>query len=249
MLPSLFLSHGSPTVLIEKDSPGRAFLAQLGSQIERPKSILVVSAHWETESPTVTGAGVLETIHDFYGFPNELFQMTYPAGGAAALSQTVQTLLGAKLDDKRGLDHGAWSALKLMYPEADIPVVQLSLQSHLPAQYHYDIGSKLSELRKEGVLIIGSGAATHNLRALTWYDKTPDPWAVEYEDWLVKTVEEQDHDALLHARESAPHYSMAHPVDEHWLPIYVAMGAGDKMRLLHRGFEHRNLSMAAVAFD
>ncbi|WP_417793635.1 DODA-type extradiol aromatic ring-opening family dioxygenase [Terasakiella pusilla] len=249
MLPSLFLSHGSPTVLIEKDSPGRAFLAQLGSQIERPKSILVVSAHWETESPTVTGAGVLETIHDFYGFPNELFQMTYPAEGAGDLSQTVQTLLGAKLDDKRGLDHGAWSALKLMYPEADILVVQLSLQSHLPAQYHYDIGSKLSELRKEGVLIIGSGAATHNLRALTWYDKTPDPWAVEYEDWLVKTVEEQDPDGLLHARESAPHYSMAHPVDEHWLPIYVAMGAGDKMRLLHRGFEHRNLSMAAVAFD
>lgn len=249
MLPSLFVSHGSPTVLIEKDSPGRAFLAQLGNQIERPKSILIVSAHWETQSPTVTGAGVLETIHDFYGFPNELFQMTYPAEGAAGLSQTVQTLLGATLDEKRGLDHGAWSALKLMYPDADIPVVQLSLQSHLPAQYHFEIGKKLAGLRKDGVLIVGSGAATHNLRALKWYDRKPDAWASDYEDWLVKAVEEQDHDALLEARQRAPHYRMAHPVDEHWLPFYVAMGAGENMRMLHRGFEHRNLSMAAVAFD
>lgn len=249
MLPSLFLSHGSPTVLIEDDSPGRLFLEQLAGQFARPTSILVVSAHWETEKPVVTGAGRLDTIHDFYGFSEELYRMEYPAQGDGALSQKVQNLLGASVDKTRGLDHGAWSALKLMYPEADIPVVQLSLQSHQPAQYHYDIGKTLSDLRKDGVLIIGSGAATHNLRALKWFDKTPDAWAVDYEDWLAKTVAEQDHAGLLDARQRAPHFSMAHPVDEHWLPIYVAMGAGADMRLLHRGFEHRNLSMAAIAFD
>lgn len=249
MLPSLFVSHGSPTVLIEEDSPGRAFLSQLGHQIEKPKSILIVSAHWETESPMVTAGGPLDTIHDFYGFADELYEMSYRAQGDGDLSKKVQTQLGARVDERRGLDHGAWSALKLMYPDADIPVVQLSLQSHLPAQYHYDIGKKLSGLRKEGVLIIGSGAATHNLRALKWFDKSPDAWAIAYEDWLAKVVAEQDHAGLLDARQRAPHYSMAHPVDEHWLPIYVAMGAGGDMRLLHRGFEHRNLSMAAVAFD
>jgi len=249
-MPSLFISHGSPTVMIEEDSPGREFLAGLGAALPKPKAILVISAHWETDKPKVTATLTPEIIYDFYGFPDEMYLMTYPAAGSPELAKRVADLVGAELDENRGLDHGVWSPLKLMYPDADIPVVQLSLQSNERSSYHYEIGRKLAPLRKEGVLIIASGAATHNLKDLQWYGTQADDWAVEFEDWFVDMIESNHHDGLLKVYEKAPHFDQAHPKDEHWLPIYVAMGAAqESANLLHRGFEHKNLSMASVRFD
>ena len=250
LMPSLFVSHGSPTVMIEPESAGRAFLSSLSEFFPKPRAIVVVSAHWETDKPVVTGSPQPETIHDFYGFPDELYQKRYPALGDPILAHQVAQLVGGEVDDARGLDHGAWSPLSLIYPKADIPVVQLSLQPMKDAQYHYDIGKRLSVLREEGVLIMASGSITHNLRELKWYQNTPDAWAQEFEDWFVTAIHDNDHDTLLNAAQLAPHYERSHPRDEHWLPVYVALGAArQRATLLHRGFEHKNLSMAAVRFD
>ncbi len=250
LMPSLFVSHGSPTVMIEPESAGRAFLSGLSEILPKPCAIVVVSAHWETDKPIVTGSPQPETIHDFYGFPDELYQKRYPASGDPVLAHQVAQLVGAKVDESRGLDHGAWSPLSLIYPEADIPVVQLSLQPLEDVQYHYDIGKRLSVLRNDGVLIMASGSVTHNLRELKWYENTPDAWAREFENWFVNAIQDNDHEALLNALQLAPHYERVHPRDEHWLPVYVALGAARQCAtLLHRGFEHKNLSMAAVRFD
>ena len=250
MMPSLFISHGSPTVLIEEDSLGRAFLSNLGNDLPRPEAILVISAHWETDAPTLTGATKPDIIYDFYGFPDELYQRTYPVRGSSKLTSKVSELINAETTKTRGLDHGAWAPLSLMYPNADIPVVQLSLQSNRPSSYHYDIGKTLAPLRNEGILIVASGAVTHNLRELEWHQTTPDPWAQDMEDWFAKAVQNNDHDTLLNAENKAPHFTRAHPHPEHWLPLYVAMGAAqNKSTVLHRGFEHKNLSMASVQFD
>ncbi|WP_135080627.1 class III extradiol ring-cleavage dioxygenase [Terasakiella sp. SH-1] len=251
MMPSLFISHGSPTVMIEPDSAGHQFLKTLGKTLPTPKAILVISAHWETQKPTITINSLQKTIHDFYGFPQTLFELDYPAPSAPELAQKVAKLVDGDLEESRGLDHGAWSPLLLMYPKAHIPVIQLSIQPHLSAQYHYDLGRKLAPLRKEGVLILASGAVTHNLRELDFFvANKPDPWAQEFEDWFVAAIERNDHEAILSAHQAAPHFQRSHPKDEHWQPIYVALGAAQqKATLLHRGFEHKNLSMASVRFD
>lgn len=250
LMPSLFISHGSPTVMIEEDSPGRAFLTSLGDQLPKPKAIVVVSAHWETQAPLVTGHPTPETIHDFYGFPPALYEKHYPVAGDPVLARRVADLVGGDIEDTRGLDHGAWSLLLLAYPQADIPVVQLSLQSDQGPDYHYDIGQRLAPLREDGVFVIGSGAVTHNLSTLKWYSNQPDAWAQTFEDWVVAALADNDHETLLAAPSQAPHFAKAHPSPEHWLPLYVALGAArDKATLLHRGFEHKNLSMASIRFD
>jgi len=250
LMPSLFISHGSPTVMIEEDSPGRAFLARLGAQVPKPKAIVLVSAHWETQTPQVTGNLAPETIHDFYGFPPALYEKRYRVAGDPALARRVADLVDGRVEETRGLDHGAWSPLLLAYPQADIAVVQLSVQSDQGPDYHYDIGKRLARLREEDILIIGSGAVTHNLATLKWYRNQPDAWAQAFEDWFVAALADNDHDSLLAAPSQAPYFKQAHPGSEHWLPLYVALGAaGDKATLLHRGFEHKNLSMASVRFD
>lgn len=250
IMPTLFISHGSPTIVIEKSSPARAFLSSLAESLPKPKAILIISAHWETQTPQVTASARPETIHDFYGFPEELFRMTYPADGDPNLARHVGGLIQATPDDTRGLDHGAWSPLSLIYPEANIPTVQLSLQTNREPSYHYDIGLKLQSLRKEGVLIIGSGATTHNLREIERNKTIPDPWAKTFQNWFIQAIENNDHDALLNAKNKAPDFRRAHPTDEHWLPLYIAMGAAqNSATLIHKGFEHKNLSMASVRFD
>ncbi|MTI08321.1 dioxygenase [Rhodospirillaceae bacterium RKSG073] len=249
-MPVIFLSHGAPSMAIEQDSLGRAFLAGLADQLPKPKAILIASPHWETSDLRLTASSSPETIHDFYGFPPALYQMLYPAKTDQGVVEEIVSLTGAVRDPNRGYDHGAWSPLYLLYPDADIPVIQLSLQSHESPEYLYALGDKLSELRDEGVLIIGSGSVTHNLRDIEWRNPSPSQWAVDFEDWFVSAIEENDHETLLAAREIAPNFNYAHPTDEHWLPLYVAMGAAkEKATLLHRGFEHKNISMAAVRFD
>ncbi|MDP1966720.1 MAG: class III extradiol ring-cleavage dioxygenase [Reyranella sp.] len=251
-MPTVFVSHGSP-MLILGESPARAFLATLGRQLPRPTAIVAVSAHWDTDLPAVSLARRPDTIHDFYGFPDALYRLRYAAPGAPELAERVAKLTGAAHDLHRGLDHGAWVPAMLGWPEADIPIFQLSVQPDQNPAHHIALGRKLSALREEGVLVMGSGSATHNLRALVrgGVDSEPEPWAQEFDDWLAETVETGDEAALADYRAQAPNAVDAHPTDEHFLPLHVAYGAagaGARGRALHRSFTLGNLSMASYAF-
>ena len=254
-LPALFVSHGSPMLVFE-DIPARHFMAGLGRALERPEAILCISAHWETERPTVSAATSLETIHDFYGFPDELYRLHYAAPGAPALARRAAELLedagiGSAVDGDRGLDHGAWNPLLLIYPKADVPVTQLSIQSHLDPAHHAKVGRALQRLRCEGVLVLASGGAVHNLRQFHVDRDRAAPWAVSFDDWLADRISAGDEEALLAYRQLRPDGRMAHPRDEHLLPLFVALGAGGGVpgRALHRSFAHGSLSMAAFAWD
>jgi len=226
-------------------------MAGLGDEIPRPAAILCISAHWETEVPTVGGAARPETVHDFHGFPDELYRLRYPAPGAPTLARRVVELLGdeAAVDATHGLDHGAWNPLLLIYPKADIPVTQLSIQVPKGPGDHLALGRRLAPLRDEGVLILASGGAVHNLRQFHVDRETPAPWALTFDDWLAQSIEAGDAAALVDYRTTRPEARQAHPRDEHFLPLFVALGAGGgKGRALHRSFAHGSLSMAAYAW-
>jgi 4,5-DOPA dioxygenase extradiol len=232
------------------DVPARAFLKGLGASMSRPKGIVVVSAHWETDTPMVTRVAVNETIHDFTGFPQPLYDLRYPAPGDAALSDRVAALTGATVDSARGLDHGAWVPLMLMYPAHDIAVVQFSVQPEAGVAHHVEIGRKLAPLREEGVLVIGSGSFVHNLRLLDRRGAdAPEPqWSKEFAEWIDAALVAGDDDALVHYRERAPHAHQAHPTDEHFLPLFVAYGAGGTPRHIHDSATFGALRMDAYAF-
>jgi 4,5-DOPA dioxygenase extradiol len=256
-MPVVFVSHGAPTLSIE-DGPARTFLLGLGPRLPRPRAILCISAHWESANPEVTGALRPETIHDFFGFPEALYQLRYGAPGSPELAaRTLGLLLEAGIegvvDSRRGIDHGAWVPLRLAYPEAQIPVVQLSVQPRLDARHHLALGRALRPLREEGVLILGSGGPTHNLRDFAGQraDTPPYDYAREFDDWL--------HDVLLNGRETdladyrerGPQARRNHPTAEHFLPLCVAVGAvaeRDVPRALYRGIEYGMLSMAAYGW-
>lgn len=257
-LPALFVSHGAPTLALEP-GPTRGFLAQLGSGFERPRAILAISAHWETPAPEISAALQPETIHDFYGFPQALYAMRYPAPGAPELAARAARLLAASgftaaATAQRGLDHGAWVPLMLMYPEADIPVTQLSVQSTLGPEHHWRMGEALRPLRDEGVLIIASGSVTHNLREFGRhrYDSPPPSWVSEFNDWLHDRLVSMDQAALLDYRTLAPHAARNHPSEEHLLPLFAAAGAatpGSHSQRLHAGYTYGVIGMDAWRFD
>jgi 4,5-DOPA dioxygenase extradiol len=247
-------------MLALQDSPARRFLQELGKTLERPKAIVVVSAHWETRGgPAVSLAKRPETIHDFGGFPRALFEMRYPAPGApeaadraAALLEAGGIAVGSSLE--RGLDHGAWVPLRLMYPDADIPVTQLSVVHGASPAVHERLGNALAVLRGEGVLVVGSGSLTHNLYEFRGQDiDAPVPhWVSEFEAWMKARLENSDRAALLDYRRAAPFAVQNHPTEEHLLPLFVAMGAaGPEARAtqLHASFEHGVLAMDAYAFQ
>lgn len=256
--PAIFVSHGSPTMPLEK-SAANDFLRGLGTALGRPEAILMVSAHWDTERPAVSGARQPETIHDFYGFPPELYRLRYPAPGAPKLAERVARLLGEQglpsdIDPERGLDHGAWTPLILAYPRADIPVAQFSIQSHLGPAHHVRLGEALRPLRDEGVLIIASGGATHNLRELSRQRGNPVPqeWTVEFNEWLADALKSRRADDLVAYRDNAPQAVRNHPTDEHLIPLFVALGAGDPggaTQRLHSSIESGVISMDAYRFD
>lgn len=254
VLPSLFVSHGAPTLPFE-DVPARDFLTGLGARLPRPEAILVVTAHWCTAAPTAGTADRPETIHDFYGFPQQLYELTYPAPGAPDVGERAVALLAdagiaAQADPYRGLDHGTWSPLSLIYPAADIPVAQLSVQPGADAARHVAVGRALAPLRRQGVLIIASGGAVHNLNEFrNGIFETP-AWAAAFDTWLIDAVGRGDTDALEHWHTRAPDAGRAHPSDEHLLPLFVAYGAGGSRpgTTLHRGFTYGSLSMTAFAF-
>jgi 4,5-DOPA dioxygenase extradiol len=258
MLPALFVSHGAPTFPLT-DAPARHFLEGLAAELgERPKAILMVSAHWETAAPIVNAVAVNETIHDFYGFPKALYEISYPAPGSAALAARVRQLLAtggldSSEDRERGLDHGAWVPLRLIYPEADIPVVQLSVQTALGPEYHFELGRLLAPLRDEGVLIVGSGSFTHDLSSFRDYFRVanaPEPdWVTRFANWMDSALRERRIADLLDYRRRAPEAVRNHPTEEHLLPLFVALGAGQgAVRHLHASSTHAILRMDAYAF-
>ena len=235
-----------------------AFLQRLGRELRKPTAILCVSAHWHTGEPFVSAAERPQTIHDFGGFPDELYRINYPAPGAPSLAGRVVELLGGagigcSVSAERGLDHGAWVPLRLLYPGADIPVTQLSIQTRLDPAYHLRLGRALAPLRKDGVLVLATGSVTHNLSMLD-PGGAPPVWAKEFDEWLYRKIIEGEQDDLLNYRRLAPHARLAHPTDEHLLPLFVALGAGSNGqgisvgRVLHRGWTVGSLSMAAYSF-
>ncbi|MFO1038632.1 MAG: class III extradiol ring-cleavage dioxygenase [Geminicoccaceae bacterium] len=253
--PALFLSHGAPTLLIQP-CPARDFLARYGSELERPEAIVMVSAHWATRQAEVTAAARPETIHDFSGFPRALYEYRYPAPGKPDLAHRIGSLLqaaglGGALQPTRGLDHGAWVPLGLLYPDASIPVLQVSIQPHLGPAHHFAIGEVLRPLRDEGVLVIGSGSLTHNLYEFRGQavDAPPEPYVVEFADWTTAAIEAGRTDDLLSYRERAPHAARAHPTDEHFLPLFAALGAGDGPgQRVHSSHTHGIIAMDVYAF-
>lgn len=256
-LPAVFVSHGAPTLAVEENDT-TDFLKRLGRELGKPKAVLCVSAHWNTGAPAVSAAARPQTIHDFGGFSEELYRINYPAPGAPALAERVVELLGGDGIDcsvaaERGLDHGAWVPLRLLYPGADVPVTQLSVQPQLGPEHHIQVGRALAPLRREGVLLLATGSATHNLSMLA-PGGPPPVWAKEFDEWLFRKISEGKMDELLNYRSLAPHARLAHPTDEHLLPLFVALGAGldgegiRGARALHRGWTVGSLSMAAYGF-
>lgn len=254
MLPSLFISHGSPMLALQPGASGPA-LQRMAADLPRPRAIVVMSAHWESRELLVSGSPAPETWHDFGGFPRELFAVQYPAPGDPALAQQIVELLAADglpacLDNQRPFDHGTWVPLSLMYPAADIPVVQVSLPSHLGPALQTRIGQALRSLREQGVLLIGSGSITHNLGELDWRagPQSIEPWAGDFRDWVVDKLSAQDETALHDYRKQAPYAERSHPSDEHLLPLYFARGAGGEFSIAHQGFTLGALGMDIYRF-
>jgi 4,5-DOPA dioxygenase extradiol len=250
----IFLSHGAPTLAIE-DSPARHFLEHLGQSLPHPRAVLAVSAHWETREPAVNAVAVNETIHDFRGFPQELYQIRYPAPGSPLVAGEAAELLDGAgfecfVDEERGLDHGAWVPLSLMWPEANIPVVQLSVQTERGPEHHLRMGRVLEPLTREGVLILGSGSFTHDLSSIRGAEQEPE-WVRSFAQWMDQAIAENRIGDLIHYRGRAPFAAKNHPTEEHLLPLFVALGAaGEHVRAerLHSSVEHGVLRMDAYRF-
>ncbi|MHC8332070.1 DODA-type extradiol aromatic ring-opening family dioxygenase [Pseudomonas sp. LB3P25] len=254
MFPSLYISHGSPMLALEPGASGPA-LARLAAELPKPKAIVIVSAHWESNELRVSGNPQPETWHDFGGFPQALFDVQYPAPGDPQLAAEVVELLKANglpaaIDAKRPFDHGVWVPLSLMYPQADIPVVQVSLPTRGGPALQTRVGNALASLREHGVLLIGSGSITHNLRELDWHAGTEsvEPWAQAFRDWMIEKLAANDETALHDYRQQAPNAVRNHPSDEHLLPLYFARGAGGNFSVTHKGFTMGALGMDIYRF-
>ena len=253
-LPGLFISHGSPMLAIEPEQVGTA-LHRLSINLPRPKAIIVMSAHWESDVLEISTATRPETWHDFSGFPRELYDIHYPAAGDPKLAERVIDLLQranieAHANTLRPRDHGVWMPLLHLYPEADIPVVQISLPIQSSAQSIYRIGQVLSLLRQEQILLVGSGSITHNLSELIWTDEainTP-KWASTFRNWVVHRLNTNAFSTVLNWQ-SAPFIRQNHPTLEHLAPLFFAMGTGSRFSLVHSSFSLGTLGMDLYRFD
>ncbi|MBD9361852.1 4,5-DOPA dioxygenase extradiol [Methylomonas fluvii] len=221
-MPALFIGHGSPLNALEDSEYSQAWAA-LGQNLPRPKAILCISAHWQTDGTRVTAMPQPKTIHDFYGFPQALFDFVYPAPGSPALATRIKVqMAGIELDQDWGLDHGSWSILCHLFRNADIPVLQLSLDTKKSPEQHYQLGKALRCLRDEGVLIVGSGNIVHNLQAAIWRDTAHD-WAVAFAELVKRLIAAGDHSAVVKYRELSD-AALAIPTDEHFLPLLYILG-------------------------
>jgi 4,5-DOPA dioxygenase extradiol len=252
-MPALFFGHGNPMNAIE-DSVYSAAWSAAAADIPRPKAILCISAHWETEGTYVTAMAQPRTIHDFYGFPDALYRVEYPAPGLPELSEKVRSLVAStavRLDDyySWGLDHGAWSVLRRMYPGADIPTVQLSLDRTRNPRFHYDLGVELMELRRKGVLILGSGNIVHNLRLLQWNAAEPYPWAEEFDRQAAELILAGEHDRLVAYPTLGESALLSIPTNEHYLPLLYILALqqpGEPVSFIAEGLTLGSISMRSV---
>jgi len=247
--PALFLGHGSPMNIVLKNAYTES-LVQLGRVIPPPKAILVVSAHWQTKGTFVTTAKAPEIMYDFYGFPQSLYDVGYPCPGAREQIEELSAVFenaGIGYDHERGLDHAAWAVLKHMYPNADIPTMELSLDYGKSPQEHYNLAKKLAPLREQGVLIIGSGNIVHNLRAIDWdIDAEPYKWAINFDTIVKKCVLEQRHDKLIEYDKLGSDAVMSIPTSEHYLPMLYTLGLQDideQVNFSYEGFQNASMSM------
>jgi 4,5-DOPA dioxygenase extradiol len=253
--PSLFVAHGAPDLILS-DIPARQFLQETGKRLPKPHGIVVISAHWLTADLQMTGPVALETIHDYSGWPSELYDIEYRASGVDWLNKCLASVLEkagytVRIGSRMGLDHGAWVPLSLMYPKADLPIVQLSLMHSASPEQHFRIGQALDDLRQEGVLILGSGGLVHNLRLLMQEGSPPDEWARSFDNWLLERLESRELQELFGFLVKAKHARQAHPTDEHLMPLFVSMGAGwsgGYSQRIHNSFSYGNLSMTSYAF-
>lgn len=257
-LPALFVSHGAPLALVDGE-PARAAWAGLGASLPRPRAVVVMSPHWLTTAPRVASVTRHRTLHDFAGFPPALYAFDYPAPGEPALAEAVVERLAAaglpaEVVRREDIDHGAWVPLLSMYPGADVPVVQMAVQPRLGPGHHYALGAALAGLRDEGVLVLGSGALTHNLREVQMQSRTaavPD-WVSAFADWVDAQLVRGEAATLLDYRRLAPHAERNHPTEEHLLPLFFALGAaGPRARAdrVHAGFAYGAVAMHAYRFD
>jgi 4,5-DOPA dioxygenase extradiol len=253
VMPAIFFGHGNPMNAISENGYTEAW-QRFGSETPTPKAILSISAHWFVPGTGVTATTAPRTIHDFGGFPRELYQVQYPAPGDPQLARRVQTLLApldVKPDDSWGLDHGTWSVLRHVYPGADIPIVQLSVDETRPAGFHYEIGRQLAPLREEGVLIVGSGNLVHNLHTYAWGGRSQDPydWAIRFEDVAKELILSGAHKTLVDYEALGPDAALSIPTPDHYLPLLYVLGAAQEreaVRFPVEGVDGGSMSMLAV---
>jgi 4,5-DOPA dioxygenase extradiol len=254
IMPAVFVGHGTPMNAAQDNGFTKTLSAFAGS-IPKPKAVLCVSAHWVSDGTFVTGSENPEQIYDFYGFPQELYEIKYRPKGSVSLAKRTAELLGgldAGLNSEWGTDHGAWSVLKHMYPECDIPVVQLSLNAAMSEEEHFKAAKHLSALRKEGVLILGSGNIVHNLSMIDWdqFAKKITPWALEFDSYVKRALDSGNDAQLINFAENDRNAGYAVPTNEHYLPmLYIAAlrGKGEKLNYFYEGFQHSSLSMRCFA--
>ena len=253
--PAVFAGHGSPIYAIEPNRYTAAWAA-LGKSLQRPDAILVISAHWVTRGVWVTAMPKPKTIHDFGGFPQALFDIQYPAPGCPALADRIQELLDVPLvleENEWGIDHGAWSVLKYMYPNADVPVVQLSLDGSMSAREHYELAKQLRPLRDENILILSSGNVVHNLRTIHWQDGAePYPWAKQFNDFFVSEVRAKHHDPLIDWQDFGEAAQLSIPTPEHYWPALYTLALQEKneqVKIYVDGIEMSSISMLGFSIQ
>lgn len=249
-MPAIFVGHGSPMNAIEDNEFSRAWEKQ-AAFLPKPRAILCISAHWETEGTKITAQKYPKTIHDFAGFPRELYAVRYPAPGSPELARDIMESTGyahISPDSSWGLDHGAWSVLRRMYPEADIPVVQLSLDRTKPPEFHYELGRALRPLRDRGILIVGSGNLVHNLRLVCFEDRAYD-WALEFDRTASILIASRDHDPLIHYEKLGKAAELSIPTNEHFLPLLYILGVqeeGEDARFFAERVTYCSISMRSL---
>jgi len=250
-LPALFISHGAPTLAIEQSATTSA-LARIGQNLPKPRAIIIMSAHWQSAKLEISSNPQPKTWHDFSGFTPELYDLQYPAAGQPALAETLAQQLTARgitcrVNPLRVSDHGVWAPLLHLYPEADIPIVQISLPRHYDSVACYQLGAQLAQLRDEQILLIGSGSITHNLQALRWQAESIDKTARDFKVWLLQQLNTDIPSAL--DWQQYPNYQNVHPSDEHLLPLFFALGAGQRVSVVHQSMAHHSLGMDIYRFD
>ena len=250
-LPALFISHGAPTLAIEQSATTSA-LARIGQNLPKPRAIIIMSAHWQSAKLEISSNPQPKTWHDFSGFTPELYELQYPAAGQPALAETLAQQLTARgitcrVNPLRVSDHGVWAPLLHLYPEADIPIVQISLPRHYDSVACYQLGAQLAQLRDEQILLIGSGSITHNLQALRWQAESIDKTARDFKVWLLQQLKTDIPSAL--DWQQYPNYQNVHPSGEHLLPLFFALGAGQRVSVVHQSMAHHSLGMDIYRFD